>query len=587
MLAFKYIPGNLRLPGTRAEVQPGQNSLLQDTAKGLLIGQLLATGSKVTTVATSAATSSGATLTFTNAAAIQNVVPGPYLLAIDRTTVSAIPAGTTVVSKSAGTVTLSGTATGVLSGDSIQFIDITPTWSNSQTNMAALYGPGSQIARMDAQRRANDPFGEWYIMPLPDDPQSVAATGSIVFSGTATAAGVIALYIGGVSVPVAVTSGMTAAQAATAIAAAVNANTNLAVTASASSGTATFTAKNAGQTGDDIDLRINFFGAQNNEFMPAGLVATGTSAEGTAILAAMTGGATNPYAQMVLSFSSLPKKKWGAIAFPYANDTNAFNDMATFCGDVSGLWEWAQMKYGLAFGAIRGTLGANETMQASRNDPHISVVPSTNAGSPSDEWSAGVAGYMLALQRAQPGANSNNGALQGIVGPSQADAYQDSDREALLFSGGSTFTVDALGNVTLEKLITTYQTNSFGNPDSTFLQVDDMYRIAFALTYLKQQTDQYIAGARFADDGQRFGPGIKVITPSLMTQFQGAQYQNLINMAICEDLASFMAGLYCAFNPENSKRMDIQWPGIIVGDADIVAILAQPSTSGAPIALAA
>ena len=67
MFGFKYIPGNLRLPGFRAEVQPGQNSSLQDTGKGLLIAQSMQGGSKVQTLTTSAATASGATLTFVRA----------------------------------------------------------------------------------------------------------------------------------------------------------------------------------------------------------------------------------------------------------------------------------------------------------------------------------------------------------------------------------------------------------------------------------------------------------------------------------------------------------------------------------------
>src|ERR1700676_1291969 len=327
MLSFKYIPGNLRLPGTYIEVQPGANDNAIDIGKGLLIGQLTAAGSRVTTVPTSAPSVSGTTLTFASAALIQGVSPGPYLLAIDRTTPAAIPAGTTVVSKLAGAVTLSAAGTGVLSADSIQFVDVTPMWANSQTNMAALFGQGSQIARMDAKRRANDPFGEWWVMPLPDDPQAVAATGSIAFVGTTTAPGVVALYVGGIPVPVAVTIGMTATQVATAAAAAVNANGILPVTAVAGSGTLTFTAKKAGQAGNDTDLRLNFYGAPNNESMPAGLIAT---------VVPMSAGATNPYAQMTLSFLSLPRKKWGAGAFPYANDTNAFIALATFLGDVSG-----------------------------------------------------------------------------------------------------------------------------------------------------------------------------------------------------------------------------------------------------------
>ena len=86
------------------------------------------------TAATSAATASGTTITFSAVPA--GCVVGA--LVVDTTTTTAIPPGTYVVSKTSTVVTLSQTVTGVLMGDSITFAP-TITSANA-TNFVADLG---------------------------------------------------------------------------------------------------------------------------------------------------------------------------------------------------------------------------------------------------------------------------------------------------------------------------------------------------------------------------------------------------------------------------------------------------------------
>lgn len=571
-LSFKQIPSTLRTPFVFAEVDPSNSNTAPIDMKGLIVGQLLATGSRALTVPTSAATASGNTLTFASAAAIANLVPGPFVFAIDRTTLSAIPALTSVLSKSSGTVTLSGTVTGVLNADSIQFIDLTPVWMTSQTNAVQLFGNGSQLARMNAARLQADSFNEYWALPLPDDIESTAATGTITFAGTVSATSVLSLYVAGTPVPVVFTSGMTAAQAATAVAAAINAALDpllgaLPVSAAASSGVVTCTALNTGATGNDIDLRINLYGPANNEFTPPGITVT---------IAAMAGGATNPFVWMTAGLNTLPPYNWGAVAFPY-NDTTSLNDMQTWMGDVAGQWAWSKMKYGCAYTALRTTLGNLQTDGTARNDQHVSVMGVYNSPQPCDIWAAVIAASALSRQIAQPGASFNAMTLPGLVPPAPSDRFHLTDQNTLLWSGISTFTVQG-GVVSVQKLITTYQVNTYGDPDDSFFEVETMYRIAYALLYMKGKLETEYAGFLLADDGTRFGPGINVVTPSIAAARLLGLYQDLIDQAICQDLASFKAGLVVQRNTTNRGRLDVLWPGIMVDDLDIIAILAQPVT---------
>ncbi|MEO0652815.1 MAG: phage tail protein, partial [Planctomycetota bacterium] len=141
---------------------------------------------------------------------------------------------------------------------------------SSDAQAAELFGPGSQLHRMalTAFRQARD-------VPVraiaQADPAGAQATGSLVFAGTATAAGAVYVYVNGTRMGVAVAVGDTAATVATAVAAAITADTNLPVTAAAATGTATLTAKHAGIVGNDLDLRLNL---AQGEQLPAGITAT-------------------------------------------------------------------------------------------------------------------------------------------------------------------------------------------------------------------------------------------------------------------------------------------------------------------------
>src|SRR6185369_17240495 len=99
------------------------------------------------------------------------------------------------------------------------------------------FGQGSILANMIAAYRKNDGFGEVWGLPLAEAGGGAAATGTITFTGPSTAAGTLALYIAGQLVPVAIASGLTAAQMATAAVAAIALYPDLPVTAAVNGGT--------------------------------------------------------------------------------------------------------------------------------------------------------------------------------------------------------------------------------------------------------------------------------------------------------------------------------------------------------------
>ncbi|MFD2046815.1 hypothetical protein [Pantoea stewartii] len=59
------------------------------------------------------------------------------------------------------------------------------------------------------------------------------------------------------------------------------------------------------------------------------------------------------------------------------------------------------------------------------------------------------------------------------------------ERNNLLYSGISTTTVSDDGTVTLENVITTYQTNSYGDADDSYLEIETMFLLMYVTRYLR------------------------------------------------------------------------------------------------------
>jgi phage tail sheath gpL-like len=351
---FSYIPADLLVPGFFFEVRALDNTgLLQ--FQSLLIGQVLPSGSLgPTVVAASANTASGSTLHF--ASVPSNIVVG--MAVRDLTTVNAIPAGATVTAVTGTSVTISAAVAGggVISADNIQFYPPTgPVLVSTVKQAKSLFGVGSMLANMVSAYRTIDSFGTLYALPLIDDPAAVKATGSINITGTVSATSVLYLYIAGVRIPVNLTASMQNDDIAIAIVGAVNAKTDLPVVASGSAFPVTFTANNAGASGNDIDIRLNYFGVRSDETTPVGLDVSITP---------MASGAVNPALDDALA--TLGSTPFDVIAAPYVDDTS-LGSIETFLDDATGRWSYLQELFGHYFTAANktvGALGKRRTMSA-------------------------------------------------------------------------------------------------------------------------------------------------------------------------------------------------------------------------------
>ena len=425
------------------------------------------------------------------------------------------------------------------------------------------FGANSVLALMTAAYRRNDQFGEVWCLPVADAAGAVAATGSIAFTAPPTANGTISLYIADQLVSVPVTQGMTTAQIATAVAAAINLIPAMPATAAAATNTVTLTADNKGLVGNDIDIRFNKQGAAGGEILPTGLTAT---------ITAMASGATNP--SLTTALGNLLDMPFDFIACAFT-DTTSMDAIKAFLNDSTGRWSWQQQVFGHAFYAYRGTWGSLTTFGTARNNQHETVMGFNDSPTPSWQWAASVAAATAVSVRVDPGIPMQTVALIGISAPPLQSRFNLSQRNTLLYDGISTFTVADDGTVAIENLITTYQTNAFGQPDNSYLEIETMFLLAYVLRRLRTLVTSKYARVKLAADGTRFAPGSAIVTPKIIKADQIAEYRQMEYEGYVQGSDIFAQALIVEQNASNPNRVDVLWPGTLINQLRIFALLAQ------------
>jgi phage tail sheath gpL-like len=186
------------------------------------------------------------------------------------------------------------------------------------------------------------------------------------------------------------------------------------------------------------------------------------------------------------------------ISFPYP-DTTSLNVMRDFLADAGGRWDPMSDLYGHAFTVSAGNLATQSTLGNGRNDPHVSIMGYQSSPTPPWIWAAAIGAQVhlhknLGADLTQAGEISRP--MQTLllldVQPPKSIALQwtRADRQVLYYDGISAFFVTVDGQVAIDRLISTYQTNVWGSPDTTFLDIETLYQTAYALRFLKQVITQ-------------------------------------------------------------------------------------------------
>lgn len=403
-----------------------------------------------------------------------------------------------------------------------------------------LGGVGSCLHNQAKAWFLNNSFTETWIAVLDDNGAGVAATGTLTFTGPTTGAGTLSLYLGGRSVQVGISSGMTATQVATAASAAINAMDGLPVTASPTTGVVTVTYRHKGAIGNDFDMRANY---QDGESLPAGL---------TLAVVAMSAGATNPV--LTTMIAAMGDRWFNIITQPYTDATSLTaleNEFDRRFGPMTQI-------DGVFITSAVGTQATLGTLGGTRNSKYGCIVaqPGKNPLTPPLEFAAAVAAVCAFFANIDPARPLQTLPLTGVLPPAEADQFTFTERNLNLFEGVSATRVAAGGVVQLERLITTYELNGAGSPDTAYLDMTTMLTLMYARYSFRVLILNKFPRHKLANDGTKFGPGQAVITPKIGKAAAIGWFLDLEELGLVQNFDQFKADMLCLRSTTDPKRLE-------------------------------
>lgn len=330
-----------------------------------------------------------------------------------------------------------------------------PVLVTTESDAKTLFGVGSHAHLMVRSALIAYPDCKITVIPVADSGTGVAAAGSVVVSGTATAAGVCTVKIGAVSISVPVANADVALTTANAIRAAAAQLETLPVTLSGSTATITITAKNKGTVGNRIPIICTF---------------TSTGLSG--VVTAITSGATDP--DLSAAGGALAKAfngSWDIYACPLI-DATSLGLIKAHIDEKSNAIE--QRPAVLVFGyndvsASPSTSTVKTLCGTTLNHWRTSCAYIQNSASLDFEIGAAYAAVMASVT--DPALPLNNEILVGIAAPQTSDVMNRQTIEDLLHYGVTPLTVVAGGYVSIVRAVTTYTQNASGIPDPNRLDV--------------------------------------------------------------------------------------------------------------------
>lgn len=449
-------------------------------------------------------------------------------------------------------------ATGVAAQDSVVQI-------SSVADAITQAGMGSMLHRMAIAWFASNKSTPVFLGVLADNPAGVQATGTIVVAGPATAAGTIALYLGGERVTVGVNNGDAASAIATNIAAAINAQVDLPVTASASVATVTITFRHKGLVGNTYDVRASF---NQGETLPAGVTLTITA------VGAATPGTTNPtLTNLIAAMAPLWFQVW---AHPYTDATS----LAAIENELAVRFGPTRMIDGVAITSMSGTLSAHTTLGQARNSQSSAIVaqPWDSPLTPPMEFAAEVAALVAFYGSQDPARPFQTLAMTNAIAPSATTTghqWTFDERNTLLFDGIATTKIGAGNQIQLERIITTYQKNPAGAADTAYLDVTTMLTLMYLRYDFRNRMRTKYPRHKLANDGVQYGSGQSIITPKIGKAEAVTWFDDMMLLGLVEDPDQFKRDLVVQRNASDPNRLDFLLPPNLINQLVVTAAQIQ------------
>ncbi|EJT5019121.1 phage tail sheath subtilisin-like domain-containing protein [Salmonella enterica] len=423
----------------------------------------------------------------------------------------------------------------------------TPVRITRDAQAVSLFGRGSMLAWMVKEFIAINPDTELYVIAQGAG-TGKADSGSLTLSGTATGDGVLSVYVGGRRYQVAVAGGQKGKALADRLAALINADRD-----------APFTAVSAAPAGADVgadasvvsltarfisecaahDIRLNYY---DGETTPDGL---------TVVITPPAAKAANP--DITRSVANMGERQYNYVVMPYKDQAN-LNVLST---ELLKRWGPVKMSDGAVWMAHTGTQGEITAFGESRNDFLFTCSAVPKAPEPDYIWAASVCATCAPSLSTDPARPLQTLAVSSRLAPQSADRLTREERNLLLHGGIATVTVAAGDVVQIERQVTMYRVNKYGDVDPSYLDIETIYTLSYLRYSLRTFVTQRFPRHKLADDGTPVAPGQPVVTPKIMSLQLIALGEEWVDQGLVENLDTFRKNLLVERNASDRNRLDV------------------------------
>ncbi|EBT2119976.1 phage tail sheath subtilisin-like domain-containing protein [Salmonella enterica] len=423
----------------------------------------------------------------------------------------------------------------------------TPVRITRDSQAISLFGRGSMLAWMVKEFIAINPDTELYVIAQGGG-TGKADAGRLTLSGTATGDGVLRVYVGGRRYQVAVTSGQQGKALADKLAALINADRD-----------APFTAASAAPAGADVDatssvvsmtarfvgecsahnIRLNYY---DGETTPDGL---------TVVIAPPAAKAANP--DITRSVANMGERQYNYVVMPYKDQAN----LNILSAELLKRWGPVKMSDGAVWMAHTGTQGEITAFGESRNDFLFTCSAVPKAPEPDYIWAASVCATCAPSLSIDPARPLQTLSVSSRLAPQLADRLTQEERNLLLHGGIATVTVAAGDVVQIERQVTMYRVNKYGDVDPSYLDIETIYTLSYLRYSLRTFVTQRFPRHKLADDDTPVAPGQPIVTPKIMSLQLIALGEDWVDQGLVENLDTFKKNLLVERNTSDRNRLDV------------------------------
>lgn len=329
---------------------------------------------------------------------------------------------------------------------------------------------------------------------------------------------------------------------------------SFAMSASGINDRVTLTANNAGTLGNSIRIETKMYPDD------------GELADTLLTITQLTGGAGDP--SISTAIANMGDDQWDWIVMPYCQHA-LLNEIEAW---LDARWGPMSQMYGHCISAMNGSHGAVQAFTSTRNSWHTSIMPSYRAPHPTYLWAAAVGARAAEHLQEAPELSRPLQTIEliGILPPKLvADQWSTVQRQSMYYAGASGYRVQS-GEVQIDRLITTYQKNQWGQPDQSWLDINTIAQLVYGLRSMMAYMTQTYPRAALVDANPNNIQGFAT-AEDIRLSFIHA-YQGLEAIGVFENSALFKQLLIVERNATDPNRVDTYLPLDHVNQLRVLAV---------------